>query len=67
LRFHLGKHQGSYPAWWRQIRLEIYGWLPHEHTARLDGKSIDAEISSYAGGLALTIPDNEQGELLELK
>ena len=67
LRVHLGKHQGSYPAWWRQIRLEIYGWLPHEHTARLDGKSIDAEISSYAGGLALTIPDNEQGELLELK
>jgi alpha-glucosidase len=67
LRLHLGKHQGSYPAWWRQIRIEVYGWLPHEDTARLDGKSIDAEISSSARGFALTIPDDGQGTLLELK
>jgi alpha-glucosidase len=28
LRLHIGSHEGSYPAWWKQIRAEIYGWKP---------------------------------------
>jgi alpha-glucosidase len=67
LRLKLGKHEGSYPAWWHQIHIEIYGWLPREHIARLDGRNIDLGISSFSGNLTFTIPDNETGALLELK
>jgi alpha-glucosidase len=67
LRLKLGKHEGSYPAWWHQIHIEIYGWLPREHIARLDGRSIDLGLSSFSGHLAFTIPDNERGALLVLK
>jgi alpha-glucosidase len=67
LKLTLGKHEGSYPAWWRQIHIEVYGWLPREDKARVDGKNIDIEVSSPSGNMALTIPDNETGSLLELR
>ncbi len=67
LRVVLGKHEGSYPAWWKQIHIEIYGWLPREHTIRLDGVNIDTGIDSPSGNLALSIPDGGRGAVLELK
>jgi alpha-glucosidase len=67
LKVTIGKHQGSYPAWWRQIHIEIYGWSPRQHTARIDGKNIDVEVGPSSGSMALTIPDNETGSLLELR
>jgi alpha-glucosidase len=67
LRIVLGKQQGSYPAWWRQIEVQVYGWQPREHTATLDGKNIELGVSSVPDNVSLTIPDNERGAWLELK
>ena len=67
LRIMVSKHQGSYPAWWRQIEVQVYGWRPTEHTATIDGKKIELEVSSVLDNVTLTIPDNERGALLELK
>jgi alpha-glucosidase len=67
LRLRLGEHKGSYPAWWQQIRIEIYGWSPRIHTARLDGGDIHLAIGPPSGGLALTVPDNGRGAVLELE
>jgi alpha-glucosidase len=67
LRIMVSKHQGSYPAWWRQIEIQVYGWRPTEHTATIDGKKIEFEVSSVLDNVTLTIPDNERGALLELK
>jgi alpha-glucosidase len=67
LRLHLGEHQGSYPAWWRQVRIEIYGWSPRERTARLDGSDIDLAMVASSGSSVVTIPDNGVGAVLELK
>jgi alpha-glucosidase len=67
LRLRLGEHKGSYPAWWQQIRIEIYGWSPLKHTASLDGTSVKAAMGSSSGKLALTITDNGQGAVLELE
>jgi alpha-glucosidase len=67
LRINLTKHQGAYPAWWRQIHIEIYGWRPKEQTASFEGRSIDVVASPSSASFALTIPDNEQGSWLVLK
>jgi alpha-glucosidase len=67
LRITVSKHQGSYPAWWRQIEVQVYGWQPREHTATLDGKDIEFGVSSVPDNVTLTVPDNERGALLELK
>ena len=65
LRLHVGEHKGSYPAWWQQIRVEIYGWSPRKRTAQLNGRSTEVEITT--GKVALTIPDGGRGEVLELE
>ena len=67
LRLHLGQHIGSFPAWWREIRVEIYGWSPRDGIARLDGTTISGVTESGPNKLALTIPDNGKGALLDLK
>lgn len=67
LQLDLGRHQGSYPAWWQQIHIEIYGWSPRQHAARLDGSAIDLAKDASSGNLAVTIPDGGQGAVLELK
>jgi alpha-glucosidase len=67
LRLRLGEHEGSYPAWWQQISIEIYGWSPIKHSARLDGRSIDATMRSSSGKLVLTIPDRGRGAVLDLE
>jgi alpha-glucosidase len=63
----LGEHKGSYPAWWQQLRIEIYGWSPRKRTARLNGKSTEAMMDVSKSNVALTIPDDGRGEVLELE
>jgi alpha-glucosidase len=67
LRLSLGEHKGSYPAWWQQLRVEIYGWTPRKRTARLNGQASDATIESSPNKVALTIPDDGRGEVLDLE
>jgi len=67
ITLRLGEHKGSYPAWWKQIRIEIYGWSPRKRTVRLNGISADAMLDSSTTRVALTIPDDGRGELIELE
>jgi alpha-glucosidase len=67
IQIRLGEHNGSYPAWWQQIRIEIYGWSPREHAVRLNGRSTDVMVDLLPNRVALTIPDDGRGEVLELK
>jgi alpha-glucosidase len=63
----IGKHEGSYPAWWQQIRVEIYGWSPRKRTIRLNGGKTDAVMDVSKTSVALTIPDGGRGELVEIE
>jgi alpha-glucosidase len=67
LLLRLGKHQGSYLAWWQQIRVEIYGWSPRKRAVRLNGGRTNAEMDLSTTKVALTIPDNGAGEVVELE
>jgi alpha-glucosidase len=67
LRFELGAHRGSYPAWWQEVNVEIYGWSSPKHSARLDGNNIDGALILSSDKLSLTIPDNGRGAVLQLQ
>ncbi len=67
LKLRVGEHKGSYPPWWQQISVEIYGWSARKSKARIDGVEIDSAIHSSQGRLDLTIPDSGRGEVLELE
>lgn len=59
--FHLtvGPHQGSYPAWWKEIRAEVYGWKPEKGTVLVDSKPV--QLSKEAHAVVFTIADNGKG------
>lgn len=59
--------QGTYPAWWKSIRVEVYGWRMAANSAALDGKPLNSPITSIQNGLAVTIPANSSGWNLRLR
>lgn len=67
LRLKLGEHKGTYPAWWKEIRVEIYGWSSRKNSARLDGTEINAPSEVSADRIALSVTDNGKGAVLEIE
>jgi hypothetical protein len=49
------------------FRVEIFGLSPRKRTAKLNGRNMDATMDLSAGKVALTIPDDGRGEVLELE
>ncbi len=64
-RLNIGKHEGAFPAWWKQIQIEVYGWQSSSREATVNGSSIPVEINSDRGVL-LMVPDDGTGSHLEL-
>jgi hypothetical protein len=67
--FHLriSPHEGSYSAWWKSLRVEIYGWKPQQTSALLNGKALPNGASPIPYGLAITVPDDGRGAELRLQ
>jgi alpha-glucosidase len=67
--FHLkvSAHDGSYPAWWNEIRAEVYGWTPKENQASVNGKSVPVTVDPSTKAIVLTMTDTAKGLEAELK
>ena len=67
--FHLqiSPHEGSYPAWWKSLRVEVYGWKPLQNSALLNGQAMPTTASPIPSGLAITVPDDGRGAELHMQ
>ncbi len=67
--FHLRADppEGTYPAWWKEIHVEIYGWKPSANTVSLNGEPLQSTVSPVAHGFAITIPARSESFDLLLK
>lgn len=54
LTVEAAKPEGSFRPWWREIRVEAYGWTPKDRTADSGGKQVSLEV--VGRGWATTIP-----------
>ena len=60
LHIHIGEHQGTYHPWWKEIKVEVYGWKPAATpTATANGKLLTPSTTKNA--LTLTLPDTGKG------
>jgi alpha-glucosidase len=64
---HIGPHEGSYPAWWKNLAVEIYGWNPEKKIALVNGKTARDKASSIPNGLVILVPDDGHGLDLQLQ
>jgi alpha-glucosidase len=59
LILHIGKHEGSYPPWWRQIAVEIYGLSRKASSITVDGQA--ATFRSGDHSVTVTVADPGSG------
>jgi alpha-glucosidase len=59
--------QGSYKPWWKDIRLEIYGWQPHANTATLEGSTAPLSIDRTGEAAIITLPETGRGLSLRVQ
>ena len=67
LRITIGAWEGSWPAWWKQIRLEVYGWTPASNQITIDGRPSGLAIERMDNGFAFVVADTEAGTSVEVR
>ena len=65
LHIDVGAHQGDFSAWWKEIRLEIFGWNGSK-VAEVRGASVPVE-SMKSGGQVVVLPDEGRGIHVDLR
>jgi alpha-glucosidase len=66
LRVSIGKHQGTYAPWWKQIRIEIFGWSAKKGRVSLNGTPLAVPVVTDRR-LSATVPDNGKGAIVEFE
>jgi alpha-glucosidase len=64
LEIKVSPHEGSYEAWWKTIRVEVYGWKAGLTRVTVNGAERAAAASSLPHGFAFTLEDDGRGEEL---
>jgi len=67
LRLTLGPHVGSYPAWWKEIHAEIYGWTPTQGRIFVHGAEASVHMDQDPQGFGFTLADDGKGAEIEVK
>jgi alpha-glucosidase len=67
--FHRGERQGSFPPWWKQIRLEVYGWDAPGASVVPKGSSdpLNATVDAGKHVVSVELPDDAKSADLEIR
>jgi len=63
----ISKHQGTFVPWWKEIRVEVYGWKPTQSKVMRDGSETNLVLRQQANHFDLTLPDSGNGAVLSLR
>jgi len=67
MRLNISSHEGSYPAWWKEVHFEIYGFKPKAGEILVNGKKISASMDSGPQALSFVLEDDGKGEVIEIQ
>ncbi|HVZ83485.1 MAG TPA: TIM-barrel domain-containing protein [Terracidiphilus sp.] len=67
LRLEISRHEGTYVPWWKDIRVEVYGWKPHSSTILLNGRPAAAKLEQRPNSVVFMVPDTGNGETVSLQ
>jgi alpha-glucosidase len=67
LTLTIGQHQGPYPAWWKHIRVEVFGWSPRQNRIELNSQITDLPMEKLPQGFSLNLNDDGKGIQLQLQ
>ena len=58
---HVGAHEGSYPAWWKEIRAEVYGWKAQKSVVSVKSRNISVPVSNAGQSVSFVLSDDGKG------
>jgi alpha-glucosidase len=67
MRLTIGPREGSYPAWWTNLRVELYGWRPVQGKVFTHEKDAGIHLENNARSVAFEIADHAEGLTLDIK
>ncbi len=67
LHLHIGAHEGTYPAWWKQIHLEIFGSNSKSAKIPANENRQTITLTRAAHSVGLTLDDNGKGIDVDLE
>jgi alpha-glucosidase len=67
LHLSIGAHEGSYPAWWKDVSIEIYGWKPQSKRVSVNGKSISTPFDQHGEFTSVILADDGKGADVEFR
>jgi alpha-glucosidase len=67
LRLTLSPHDGSYPAWWKEIHAEVYGWSAKQDRVFAHDQELPIHIEHGPQSISFTLPDDGKGQEVEVK
>lgn len=67
-KLHIGRHEGSFRPWWKQLRVEIYGWNAGAPRVTMNGTVVsNATVDTKRQTVTLEIPDEGRGADIDVK
>jgi len=67
IKLHIGPHEGTYPPWWKQLQVEVYGWnFSSTHVLAKSAVASPATRDPVHHMVSIVIPDDGRGTDLEL-
>jgi alpha-glucosidase len=66
MRLNISSHDGSYPAWWKEVHVEIYGFSPTRSEIYVNAKKISAPIDRHPQSIGFVIADNGAGAEIQI-
>jgi alpha-glucosidase len=67
LQLEISAHNGTYPAWWKQLYVEVYGWTPTQQKVLLNSKEVSVHLDSAPQRVGFLIEDNGKGATINLQ
>jgi alpha-glucosidase len=61
MHLKIGPHEGSYPAWWKDIRIEIFGVTPKQGELLVNAKRIAQGVEVRPNHVEFVIADDGRG------
>jgi|HubBroStandDraft_4_1064222.scaffolds.fasta_scaffold03102_2 alpha-glucosidase len=67
IRVTIGPRTGTYPAWWKEVRFEIYGWTPSRDRIVLNGTISATKIDHSEQRISFTLADDGNLSRIEVQ
>ena len=67
MEIEIGAHQGSFRGWWKEIKVEIYGWTPSKGEVLVNGKKVAASKSPSKQEVVFQMADDGNGANVEFR